>query len=215
MQEPQPTSPLAAALIFGLVLVAVVVSSVLLLLTRPEPVEIAIVPPEPTATLPPTATPGPYMIYVTGAVAQPETTVSVSVGGRVQDAINAAGGALPEADLTRVNLAGRLRDGDQVHVPSVGAIDADLDAGVVEPAATVATELGLPTPMGGAQINVNTATAEELDELPGVGPAIAARIIAHREENGPFTTLESLTEVSGIGERTIEGFEGQVRFELP
>lgn len=215
MQEPQSTSPLSAALIFGLVLVAVVASGVLLLMTRPEPVEIAIVPPQPTATLLPSATPAPHMIYVTGAVAQPETTVSVPPGSRVQDAIDAAGGALPDADLTRVNLAGQLRDGYQVHVPVTGDVTTDAGEGVVEPEATVASELGLPTPMGGQLVNVNTATAEELDVLPGVGPAIAARIIAYREENGPFTTLESLMDVSGIGESTIEGFEGQVRFDMP
>jgi len=213
--DEQPTSSLTAVAVFGLVLVALVVSGGLLLFTRPEPVEIMIVPPAPTQTPLPTNTPAPYSIYVTGAVAQPQTTVVVPVGSRVGAAIDAAGGALAEADLDRVNLAGLLRDGDQVHVPALGSVDSEIAPGVVDTSETTANALELPTPMGGPVVNVNTASAEALDMLPGVGPAIAARIVAYREENGPFADLQSLTNVSGIGESTIEGFAGQVVFDLP
>lgn len=189
---------------FLLLVLAIVGGSVMLLATRPQPFQITINPPIPTSTPPPTATPAPLLVYVTGEVVQPMTTVSLSPESRVQDAIAAAGGATDNADLTRVNLAGLLRDGDQVHVPAL-AQNGQTDE--------TSAEVIVPTPMGGDQVNVNIATLEELDILPGIGPSLAQAIIDHREEFGPFADLEMLDEVPGIGPALLEEIKDLVRFE--
>jgi len=118
-------------------------------------------------------------VHVAGAVRSPGV-VQVAADCRVGDALAAAGGVLPEADLARVNLAAPLADGQQVLVP---AISAEGDA--------VA---------GDGRVHLNVAGAEELESLPGVGPVLAERIVAYREEHGPFTAVEDLLEVPGIGE---------------
>jgi competence protein ComEA len=134
-------------------------------------------------------------VYITGAVAQPEQLLTLLPSSRVSDAIEAAGGATDSADLERVNLAGILRDGDQIHVPAFEE------------------EVTLATPSGGGIVNVNTATAEELDTLPGIGPAVAERIIAYREANGPFADLAALDAVEGVGPALLEGIQELVVFE--
>lgn len=215
MQPDNEASPLVTIFTFGAIIIAIIVSSVLLLLTRPEPVAITILPPEPTPTPPPTATPSPYTVYVTGAVLQPGAVLTLPVGSRVQDALAAAGGAAPNADLNRVNLADVLRDGAQVHVPAVGELPGSAGAGVVDSNADTAEQLGLATPVGGNLVNVNTATAAELETLPRIGPALAGRILEYRELNGPFTSLDDLGNVSGIGPATLEQLAPLVTFELP
>lgn len=182
---------------FVLLAIAIVGGGALLLATRPHPVQITINPPVPSATPEPTATPGPITVYITGAVQQPQTTLSLPAGSRVEDAIDAAGGLLDEADLDRVNLAQILRDGDQVHVPFVA----------------VEEEVVLATPNAAGVVRINSATAEELENLPGVGPALAARIIEFRDLNGPFASLEDLDRVSGVGPALLEGFEGLIEFD--
>lgn len=194
--EPTPPSPratLAAAAVLSLTAVAVML---LLLATRPQPVEITILPPAATATALPTPTPAPVTFYVTGAVANPGALLSLPAGSRVEEALVAAGGALPNADLSRVNLAARLRDGDQIHVPAL-----------TEP------EIALPTASGGGLVNVNTATLEELDMLPGVGPVMAQAILDYRAANGPFADLPALDNVDGIGPATLEEIAELVVFE--
>lgn len=193
---------------FVVLILAIVGGSALLLITRPEPVQITINPPIPTATPPPTATPAPILVYVTGAVNEPQTTIELPVGSRVADVLAAAGGVTEDADMQRVNPAAIVRDGDQVHVPSIAdeaSVDADTD--------TAANPSALPTPSGGAIIYVNSASAEELETLPGVGPALAGRIIAYRDENGPFTSLEDLDQVSGIGPSTLENLAALISFD--
>jgi competence protein ComEA len=198
-----------------LVAAALISSSVILLLARPQPVEIDILPPQPTFTPLPTATDEPYTVYVTGAVNQPQTTVSIQAGSRVQDAIMAAGGTTPNADLQRVNLADILRDGDQVHVPAVGEIAGSVGANVVDSNANTASAAGLATPSGSNLVNVNTATSAELETLPRIGPALAGRILAYRELNGAFASLDDLQNVSGIGPATVEQLAPLVTFEFP
>jgi competence protein ComEA len=188
-------SPRTTIIAFLVIAAAIIVGVVLLLVTRPEPVNITINPPVPTATPEPTATPAPITVYVTGAVMQPESLVTLPAGSRVQDAIEAAGGVTENADMERVNLAQILRDGDQVHVPQVG------------------TETVLPTPNGGGVVRINIATLEELDTLPGVGPALAQAIIDYREANGPFADMAALDEVSGVGPSLLEELEGLVAFD--
>ena len=193
--EPSSRNIIAA---FIFVAVALVGGAVLLLASRPQPVQITINPPVPTATPDPTATPEPIEVYITGAVQNPQTTHNLPVGSHVQDAIDAAGGILDTADLDRVNLAGILRDGDQVHVPAVGEEEGDV---------------ALATPSSSGLVRINSGTLEELDTLPGVGPALAERIIAYREANGPITDLDTLGAVSGIGPALLEGLEGLIEFD--
>jgi len=123
---------------------------------------------------------GVITIHVAGAVRVPGL-VEVYRESRVADAIAAAGGALPHADLRGVNLAAPLSDGQQLVVPSFD-----------EGGSAAATADG--------RVRVNVAGVEELQRLPGVGPVLAERIVAHREAHGPFAAVEDLLDVSGIGE---------------
>ncbi|MGB9594353.1 MAG: helix-hairpin-helix domain-containing protein, partial [Anaerolineae bacterium] len=114
-----------------------------------------------------------------------------------QDAVQAAGGATQDADLALVNLAARVADGQQVHIPRVG-----------EKAPQKSQATAIPTLAG--PLNLNTATAAELEQLPGIGPALAARIVQYRQEHGPFRTVDALLLVSGIGPSTLEKIRGLV-----
>lgn len=145
------------------------------------------------------------VVHVSGAVAAPGL-VRLPPGSRIDDALRAAGGALEDADLSAVNLARPLVDGEQIHIPVPGE-EPRPDAAPV-PAQEGATA-GSTGTGDAARIDLNTASAAELEELPGVGPAIAARIVEHRERNGPFTSVEGLLEVSGIGPATLEEIREQ------
>ncbi len=150
------------------------------------------------------ATPGPapsvevVVLHVLGAVSQPGI-VELPLGARVVDAIAAAGGPSDDADLAGVNLARVVVDGEQLRVPRVGEVPV---AGSAAPGAAGGAA-------GDGRVNLNTADAAALETLPGVGPAIAARIIAWRDENGPFRSVDELTAVSGIGEKTLDGLRDQ------
>lgn len=195
--SPEP-SPRGTILAFAIIALAIIGGAILMLATRPEPVKITINPPVPTATALPTTTPAPITVYVTGAVSQPETTITIPAGSRVQDALDTVGGVTENADLERVNLAQILHDGDQIHVPELN-----------ESAETV-----LPTPSGGIIIvHINTATLEELMTLPGVGGALAQRIIDYRTTNGAFADLAALDNVSGIGPSMLENIKEMVAFD--
>lgn len=166
-------------------------------LQRPASAPIEIIAPEPSPSPAPTATltPSPLRIYVSGAVMQPDVYL-LAPGSIVRDAIEAAGGASEDADLVGINLAQELQDQQQVYVPHSG--EAQAPPPVTGGAAT-------PSPGGktpGGTININTATVEELDKLPGIGPVLAQGIIDYREANGPFKSTEEITLVSGIGDAT-------------
>ncbi len=122
-------------------------------------------------------------VHVGGWVATPGL-VELVEGARVADAIAAAGGTLPGAGIAALNLAATLVDGEQVLVPGPEGSDS--------------TEAA--SGEGGGPIQLNRATAAELDELPGIGPVIAQRIVDYRETKGPFQTVEDLLDVPGIGE---------------
>jgi competence protein ComEA len=169
--------------------------------------------PPPAAT--PTATndtvvPGPtttraaatIVVDVVGAVRRP-AVVHLASGARVVDAITAAGGATTDADLTRLNLAATLADGSRVAVPRVGAPAPGVDPGAVSGAAPG----GDSVPAASAPVDLNTATAEQLQTLPGVGPATAAAIISDRAAHGPFRSVNDLGRVRGIGDAKL----GQLR----
>lgn len=138
-------------------------------------------------TLRPPPTPEPLHIHVAGAVAAPGVYL-MPLGSIVKDALAAAGGALPEASLERINLAARLQDGQQIHVPAQPTPPPTPGPGTVEPAAS---STGL--------LSLNGATAAQLETLPGIGPVLAQNIVTYREANGPFSRLEDLLRVPGIG----------------
>jgi len=146
----------------------------------------------PTSAPVPTATPAPLHVYVCGAVAQPDV-YALAPGSIVKDAIVAAGGATQQADLLRINLAQALDDGAQVYVPAIGETPA---APAVRMAVTAAPAVASPS----QPVNLNSASLEELDTLPGIGPALAQRIVEHR----PYRQPQDLLDVPGIGPATYE-----------
>lgn len=141
---------------------------------------------------------GRLIVHVVGAVAQPGV-LQLRGGARVVDAIKAAGGATPDADLARINLAAPVSDGERIAVPNANGETPALDPGAVSGGTSAGSS---PTP--GAPVNVNTADVEQLDALPGIGPATAAAIIADRDANGPFASVDDLSRVRGIGPAKLE-----------
>ncbi|MFZ1286915.1 MAG: helix-hairpin-helix domain-containing protein, partial [Candidatus Phosphoribacter sp.] len=143
------------------------------------------------------------LVHVVGEVAKPGV-VRVTSGARVIDAITAAGGALPTADLKRVNLARLVLDAEQIHVPAPGELLVPGAFGSTQASPSV-----LPSGAGPAgvalsgRVNLNTADLAALDTLPGVGPVLAQRIIDWRIEHGSFASVDELGEVGGIGEKLL------------
>jgi competence protein ComEA len=131
-------------------------------------------------------------VHVVGRVRRPGL-VRLAAGARVEDAIRAAGGVSSGADLDAVNLARKLLDGEQVRIPGPGEAAPPPPAGAAGP--------GTTTPPG--PLDLNTATAEQLDALPGVGEVTASRILAYRSAH-PFTSVDELLEVPGIGQRRFD-----------
>lgn len=141
---------------------------------------------QPVMLLPP-PTPRPIAVHVTGAVPRPGV-YELAPGSRVSDALRAAGGLSPNADPAALNQAALLQDGQQLVVPE----------------RAVPSVIRVGAPGGVVLVDINKATAAELDELPGIGPTTAARIIEWREANGPFKSVDDLVEVPGIGPATLE-----------
>jgi competence protein ComEA len=169
---------------------------------RPEPEPISILTPEPTATPLPTPTPRSLRVYVSGAVMRPDV-YELPYDSIVRDAIDAAGGPTGEADLNRINLARRVHDEEQIYVPQKGE-----ESPPISPPSGPSSLS--PSSQGGGKVNINTATAEELDTLPGVGPAIAQRIIDYRTAHGPFQSIEDIKNVRGIGDATFEELKDKI-----
>lgn len=166
---------------------------------------------------------GPVLVHVAGAVASPGV-VELSGPARVIDAVRAAGGLRSDADPDRVNLAAPLIDGQRIVIPVIGQEPPTELAQPTPPAQRDADDTAgasggsTGTPGSGADSNlvdVNTADAVELERLPGVGPATAAAIIAHREQHGAFTSVEELIEVRGIGEAKLEAMRDMVTIGGP
>ena len=158
----------------------------------PAPVEVRSGPSEALVAAP-TASASPatvILVDVAGWVRRPGV-YEFAEGARVIDAIDAAGGARPGAVLSSLNLAAPLVDGTQVLVPK-------------ESESAPTTETGTGTSEATGLVNVNSATNAELETLPGIGEVIAQAIVDHRTENGPFTSVEQLVDVSGIGDATLE-----------
>ena len=174
---------------------------------RPTQTPIEIISGQATATSAPTATPQPaatptpasLRVYVTGAVAKSDVYV-LEPGSIVKDAIQAAGGLTVEADPERINQALELKDQQQIHVPRKD--EANPPPPIQGGQDSTVDNSNHTEPTGTSLININTATPEQLDTLPGIGPAIAQRIIDYRENIGAFASIEEITQVSGIGEST-------------
>ena len=176
-----------------IIALTVIAGVAIYMVLRPAPA-----PPAITVTLRPSPAGAPtptalttIRVYVSGAVRHPDV-YSLPVGSIVRDAMIAAGGAADDADLDRINLAASLGDGMQVHFPRKG-----------EPAAAPGASTSGAAPAA-APIDINAATLEQLDSLPGIGPVIAQRIIDYRTANGPFASIEQIKEVKGIGDALFE-----------
>jgi competence protein ComEA len=156
---------------------------------RPPALALTVLPPAPTPLPTPAPTAAPVRCHVVGAVNTPGV-YTLPPGAAVQQAVAAAGGPAADADLESVNLAAAVQDQQQIVVPRRPATGRSGES--------------ILTSSSDALININTADSEALETLPGIGPALAARIIAYREENGPFGTVDDLLNVKGIGEVTLD-----------
>lgn len=142
------------------------------------------------------------IVHITGEIVN-EGIVKLIQGTRVIDAIEAAGGATKEANLSKVNLAYLLEDGMKLYIPS---IKDEEDKEYVMSSINGQTENSKQT----LKVNINTATSEELQKLPGIGAAMASRIITYRKENGKFSKLEDLKNVSGIGDAKFNNIKSYI-----
>jgi competence protein ComEA len=161
-----------------------------------------------TTTLPtPVESPEPptVVVHVTGAVNRPGV-YTLAAGERVDDALAAAGGATAAADPNVLNLAAPLADGDRIEVPVLGAADASASSGAGHTHATAAGS----EPDAGMPIDLNVATADDLEQLAGIGPATAAAIVEHRNQHGPFSAVDQLLDVPGIGPAKLDAIRDSV-----
>lgn len=193
-------------------LIGLLAAGLILLIAQPrQGVPITLMP-APTATatsLPlPSRTPQPVLVQIGGAVEEPGVYTLPS-GARLEDLIFASGGLTSEADLEQINLTIKLRDGEYYYLPIPGEN-------------IPATAANAPNYLANAgnnnfsyPLDLNTANQEELESLPGIGPAKAADILAYREINGPFATLEDLANVTGIGEATIDNLRDYLFVDQP
>ncbi len=223
-EPPPPRWRLSArhvAVIAALCLVAVVGSVGWMLRAKAVPIAVA-VPGDPTsavtvgpAAVTPTTGPTPptgsgsrrgptILVHVLGAVARPGV-VTLDEGARVMDAIAAAGGFRADADSAELNLAAVLADGSQIVIGTRGAPRGDVRVGPGNAAP------GAGSTTAGVVVDLNTATLDQLDTLPGVGPVLAQSIIDYRTKHGRFTKIEQLQEVDGIGSKTYAQIASHVR----
>jgi competence protein ComEA len=149
----------------------------------------------------------PIVVHVAGHVLAPGV-YTLPPGARVVDAVTMAGGPTSTAQADAINLAQLLRDGDRIYVP--GADDSSgVPPGVTSSqSGAAAGPAGTDAPLG--PVDLNSATVEQLDALPGVGPATAAAIVAHRQANGPFASVDDLDQVHGIGPTKLEAMRSLV-----
>ena len=222
---------LAAIAAVGLPALALVVAAIVLLLGRgADNAPIIITPPatpDPAAAaavsapaVQPAPTPSEIWVHISGRVASPGL-YPMQPGQRVADVVLRAGGALPDGDLSVLNLARRLTDEAQYHIPALGAANSGGPAGAVSSSGNPAQSGnaagsgnaassstggtgGTGGGISGGLVNLNRAGAAELETLPGIGPVLAADIIRFRQSNGPFQTIDELEEVPGIGPKTMQ-----------
>lgn len=207
---------------------AVLVTVFTLLRDRPAPVMSAKLPPvekvstaAPRSSASPGAAPppgpdGPVVVSVVGLVHTPGL-VTLAPGARIADALQAAGGAVNGADTIGLNMARPLGDGEQIVVglaPAPGqptALGSSVATGTTPTSKAPTPAPGSVKPKPGQAVDLNTATVAELDALPGVGPVTAAAIVAWRQSNGKFTSVDQLADVEGIGPARLEKLRALVR----
>ena len=188
LAERLPLERPGLAVLVGVALVAGL--GWLALRPTPLPVELTLPKAEPAELSPAEAAgQGEVTVHAAGAVTTPGV-YRLPSDARVADLLTAAGGATADADLDQLNLAAPLADGERILVPRRGE--------------TVAGAGSSTAPSGSTKVDLNTASAEELDKLPGIGPATAEAIIRHRETQGRFRSVTDLLEVRGIGEAKLE-----------
>ncbi len=159
----------------------------------------------PIELLPP-PTPIPLHVHISGEVISPGV-YTLPINSRLEAAIQAAGGFTENALQDGLNLAQPLQDGDKIEIPSMEI------ARTTSSAETDLTIERQPQAESTALININTASQTELESLPGIGPITAEKIIAYRQENGPFTAIEEIQKVSGIGPATFERIQTLITIE--
>jgi len=165
----------------------------------PRPEVIVIETPVPSAA----PTLGNIVVHITGAVVRPGV-YQLAPGARVEQAVRAAGGFLPEADNSAINLAAPLSDGQMLRILKTGET----------PPPNLLSERSETNPsIESGLLNINQATAEQLEALPGIGPTLAGRIIAYRDTYGPFHSLEEVDLVEGIGQACINKIRDLIIFE--
>ncbi len=152
------------------------------------------------------STPQEIVVYVSGMVGHPGV-LKVNAGARAIDVVNAAGGLLQGADVTKINLAQTVKDGMQIHIPGRPQESSALTTRYPSDPSAQAAAKSSPQQ---EKININTAGAAELDKLPGVGPALAGRIIEYRNANGLFKDGEELKKVKGLGESKYEKLKDKI-----
>ncbi|MGV0646245.1 helix-hairpin-helix domain-containing protein [Mycolicibacterium sp. XJ879] len=204
-------------------IVAVLVTVFAIVRDRPPPVTSANLPPvqmvssgSPTPSGAPPAAEQPVVVSVVGLVHEPGL-VTLDPGARIADALGAAGGPLDGADLLGLNMARRVADGEQIIVgiapapgtPTAMGSSITADNATAAPADASAPADGTAGP--DAVVDLNTATVEQLETLPGIGPVTASAIVAWRETNGPFSSVEQLGDVDGIGPARLEKLRDRVR----
>jgi competence protein ComEA len=227
--DPGRAGAIALAVVAAL---AVLVTIFTLIRDRPAPVMSAKLPPverASSATPRSSASPGvgqpggsdrPLVISVVGLVRTPGL-VTLAPGARIADALQAAGGPVNGADTIGLNMARMLSDGEQIVVglapapgqpPALGSsITSGSPSGTPGPGAPAGPVSGSAKPKAGEVVNLNTATAEQLDALPGVGPVTAAAIVGWRQAHGRFTSVDQLADVDGIGPARLDKLRALVR----
>lgn len=184
------------AMLSAAILSAVAVGLLILVVRRPETPRVVLQQPAQQATQQSASRPAAspqvaslLVVHMSGEVIAPGI-YRLPVGARIDDALKAAGGPTGEGDIHRLNLAARLADGQQIVVPRR-----------IDPVLSQLAQSASPTP---GKVNVNMAGVAELDRLPGVGPVTAQRIVAYREQHGPFTSVEQLREAKLVNAATFE-----------
>ena len=179
---------IAAGILIGFVLAGILF--LLIRLPAGKPIELL-----------PAPTEAPIGVHVIGAVPRPGL-YELPEGSRVQDGVDAAGGLLSEADPDQINLAAILEDGQQLDVPYKSGQES---SGLPEPP----DQSGIPNQPAeaGNLVNINTATLDELNNLPGIGPTTAQNILDYRNENGPFAQIDDLLNVPGVGLTTFDNIK--------
>lgn len=223
--DPGRAGAIALAVVAAL---AVLITIFTLMRDQPAPVMSAKLPPVQKASTAGPASPGspavatpagpdrPVVVSVVGLVHKPGL-VTLTPGARIADALQAAGGAMDGADTIGLNMARPLTDGEQIVVglaPVPGkpaALGSSVAAGAAPAPAAPAPVSGSARPKPGGVLDLNTATVEQLDALPGVGPVTAAAIVAWRQSNGKFTSVDQLADVDGIGPARLDKLRALVR----